>query len=68
MPGCEEGIDDAFVAWLDELCTELSCVYVPVELLLEPYDGPSLLEDEEIPEEILAALAAESGDQEDDAD
>ncbi|GAA2609576.1 MULTISPECIES: hypothetical protein [Streptomyces] len=65
---CEEGLDDAFVAWLDELCTELSCVYVPVTLLLEPYDGPSQLEDEEIPEEILAALAAESGDQDDDAD
>lgn len=63
VPGCAEGIDDAFVAWLDELCTELACVYVPVELLLEPYDGPSRLEDEEIPEEALAALAAESGDE-----
>ncbi|MFC8872928.1 hypothetical protein ACFUAC_35665 [Streptomyces sp. NPDC057148] len=64
VPGCEEGIDAAFVAWLDELCTELGCVYVPVELLLQPYDGPSRLEDEEIPEEIATALAAESGDEE----
>ncbi|MDT0611522.1 hypothetical protein [Streptomyces lancefieldiae] len=46
VPGCEEGLDAAFVTWLDELCTELGCVYVPAELLLEPYDGPSRLEDD----------------------
>lgn len=44
--GCEEGLSDEFVTWLDELCTELGCVYVPVELVLEPYDGPNLQEDE----------------------
>ncbi|MGC9382839.1 hypothetical protein [Streptomyces sp. MH13] len=66
VPGCEEGLGEAFVTWLDELCTELGCVYVPVELLLEPYDGPSSLEDEEIPEEVLAAWAAEFGDEEEE--
>lgn len=61
VPGCETGLDASFVSWLDDLCEELGCVYVPVGLLLEPYDGPSLGEDEEA-EAILAALAAEDGD------
>ncbi|CAL9417700.1 hypothetical protein ACWDTQ_20265 [Streptomyces cellulosae] len=68
MPDSGEGIDAAFVAWLDRLCTQLDCVYVPVELLLEPYDGPAAIGDEEIPAEALAALTDESGDQAVDAD
>ncbi|MFV2117185.1 hypothetical protein ACE14D_01495 [Streptomyces sp. Act-28] len=65
MPGCEAGLSDAFVTWLDELCMELGCIYVPVELLLEPYEGPSVLEDEES-EAVLAALAAEADDEEEE--
>ncbi|MCL8013390.1 hypothetical protein [Streptomyces sp. AS02] len=65
LPRGEAGLSDEFVAWLDELCTELGCVYVPAELVLEPYDGPTLQEDEEA-EAVLAALAAESGDEEED--
>ncbi|MGW7499018.1 hypothetical protein ACWGKA_32625 [Streptomyces luteogriseus] len=60
LPGCEEGLDDEFVTWLDELCTELGCVYVPIELLMEPYDGPTSLGDDEAGEAVLAALAAAS--------
>ncbi|MGW0863931.1 hypothetical protein [Streptomyces sp. NPDC002611] len=66
LPGCEEGLSDEFVTWLDELCTELGCVYVPIELLMELYDGPSPLEDDEIPEEVLATPAAESGDEDEE--
>ncbi|AZQ34504.1 hypothetical protein EJ357_14290 [Streptomyces cyaneochromogenes] len=64
LPGCEEGLSDEFVTWLDELCTELGCVYVPVELVKEPYDGPILLGDEALTEEFLAALAAASEEDE----
>ncbi|MEW2634474.1 hypothetical protein AB0903_23255 [Streptomyces sp. NPDC048389] len=63
LPGCEEGLSDTFVTWLDELCTELGCVYVPVDLLLEPYDGPSPIGEEDFPEEVLATLAAQDGDE-----
>ncbi|MEX3106612.1 MULTISPECIES: hypothetical protein [unclassified Streptomyces] len=49
VPGCEEGLDESFVTWLDGVCTELGCVYVPAGLLLEPYDGPTRLEDGELP-------------------
>ncbi|OUD03257.1 hypothetical protein [Streptomyces swartbergensis] len=63
LPGCEEGLGDEFVTWLDELCTELGCVYVPIELLMEPYDGPTPLGDDEAGEAILAALAAASADE-----
>ncbi|HEY8981944.1 MAG TPA: hypothetical protein VIU15_20460 [Streptomyces sp.] len=51
VAGCEEGLGEKFVVWLDALCTELGCVYVPVRLLLEPYDGPSSLADPAIPGE-----------------
>ncbi|WP_050374722.1 hypothetical protein [Streptomyces acidiscabies] len=51
VPGCAQGLSETFVTWLDVLCTELGCVYVPVELLLEPYDGPSPLEDGSLPGE-----------------
>ncbi|MFM9445552.1 hypothetical protein [Streptomyces acidiscabies] len=51
VPGCAQGLSETFTAWLDGLCTELGCVYVPAELLLEPYDGPSPLEDGSLPGE-----------------
>ncbi|MFJ4721408.1 hypothetical protein [Streptomyces luteogriseus] len=60
LPDYEERLDDEFVTWLDELCTELGCVYVPIELLMEPYDGPTSLGDDEAGEAVLAALAAAS--------
>ncbi|RDD90239.1 hypothetical protein [Streptomyces parvulus] len=46
-PGCERGLDTGFVTWLDELCAEIGCIFVPVGLLLEPYDGPTRLEDDD---------------------
>ncbi|AMW10729.1 hypothetical protein A4E84_15170 [Streptomyces qaidamensis] len=58
MPGCEEGLTEEFLIWLDELCTELGCVHVPVTLLLEPYDGRAQLEPPEEDEEVLRAWAA----------
>ncbi|MFJ9796931.1 hypothetical protein [Streptomyces sp. NPDC101145] len=67
VPGCEEGLSAPFVTWLDDLCGELGCVYVPVALLLEPYDGPSLEEDEEA-EAILAALAAQDDEEAEEED
>ncbi|MEV5430905.1 hypothetical protein [Streptomyces sp. NPDC052701] len=66
MPGCEDGLGDEFLTWLDELCTELGCIYVPNELLMEPYDGPTPLGDDEAGEAILAALAAASADEDRD--
>jgi hypothetical protein len=68
LPGCEEGLSDEFVAWLDELCTELGCVYLPVGLAMEPYDGPTPLGDDEITGEILAALAAATTDEEEEGE
>ncbi|MDX3384635.1 hypothetical protein PV682_24665 [Streptomyces niveiscabiei] len=49
VPGCAEGLAEPFTAWLDGVCADLGCVYVPVGLLLEPYDGATRLEDGEIP-------------------
>lgn len=66
LPGCQEGLNDEFVAWLDELCEELGCIYVPIELVMEPYDGPTRLGDDEAGEATLAALAASSPDEEED--
>ncbi|MFE2357875.1 hypothetical protein [Streptomyces parvulus] len=36
-----EGPGDAFVTWLDEVCTAAGCVLVPWALLLERYEGPT---------------------------
>ncbi|MFF7314785.1 hypothetical protein [Streptomyces sp. NPDC008137] len=66
MPGCEDGLDDEFLTWLDELCTELGCIHMPIELLMEPYAGPTALGDDEADEAILAALAASSADGEEE--
>jgi hypothetical protein len=40
-PGAAEGPGDEFVTWLDELCTAAGCVFVPLAVLLEPYEGPT---------------------------
>ncbi|MGA5065526.1 hypothetical protein ACPB9E_17485 [Streptomyces exfoliatus] len=45
---------------LDGVCTASGCVFVPIELLLESYDGRSVLE-QMYAEPLLAALAAEQG-------
>ncbi|MFJ6630029.1 hypothetical protein ACIQMR_01305 [Streptomyces sp. NPDC091376] len=60
MPGSQQGLTEDFLTWLDGVCTDLGCVFVPVELLLEPYDGRSVLE-QMYAEPLLAALAAEQG-------
>ncbi|UZI31571.1 hypothetical protein N7925_26525 [Streptomyces sp. CA-278952] len=61
-PGPTEGMTDQFVEWLDATCVAADCVFVPLDLLLEPYDGPSLLE-EAYADEVLSALATdEDGD------
>ncbi|MGX5209235.1 hypothetical protein ACWKT3_11105 [Streptomyces violaceus] len=65
LPGGAAGPGEEFVTWLDELCTEVGCIYVPAELVMEPYDGPTLREDEAA-EAVLAALAAASADEEEE--
>ncbi|MGA5527161.1 hypothetical protein [Streptomyces pseudogriseolus] len=40
-PGAAEGLPAESVAWLDAVCAAAGCVVVPLDLLLEPYDGPS---------------------------
>ncbi|MFJ6511613.1 hypothetical protein ACIQMO_02810 [Streptomyces sp. NPDC091406] len=59
-PGPTEGMTDQFIPWLDATCAAADCVFVPLDLLLEPYDGPSLLE-EAYANEVLSVL---TGDQE----
>ncbi|MFE6098826.1 hypothetical protein ACFVQ4_02565 [Streptomyces laurentii] len=70
MPGSEQGLTEEFLGWLDGACAGAGCVFVPVELLLEPYDGVFILE-QMYAEPLLKALAAEQGwgdDVEDDED
>lgn len=57
-PGPTEGMPDQFVSWLDATCVAADCVFVPLELLLEPYNGPSVLE-EAYADEILSAFATD---------
>ncbi|MEW2130543.1 hypothetical protein [Streptomyces sp. NPDC005435] len=42
-PDCEGDPPGEFSTWLDQVCTAAGCTFVPVQLLLEPYDGPSEL-------------------------
>jgi hypothetical protein len=69
MPGSEQGLTERFLSWLDGVCARSDCVFVPVELLLELYDGVSMLE-QMYAEPLLKALAAEQGwgDDEDEED
>ncbi|MFD8432716.1 hypothetical protein ACFV1R_34575 [Streptomyces coelicoflavus] len=59
-----------FVTWLDEVCTAAGCVFVPLELLLEPYDGPTptLVDDDRFFLETLAALGPDGPEGTEDAD
>ncbi|MGI5196199.1 hypothetical protein ACQEVY_21515 [Streptomyces sp. CA-288835] len=65
VPSAKEGLTEEFVTWLDGICTAQGLTFVPIELLLEPYDGPSLA-DEEIPAELLAAFADDGEEEEDE--
>ncbi|GGQ58105.1 hypothetical protein [Streptomyces flaveolus] len=57
------------MTWLDGVCTAMGCTFVPVDLLREPYEGPSVLEahrDEELVAVLVAAgeTAEEEGEEE----
>lgn len=62
-PGPTEGLTAEVESLLGEICTEAGCFYVPLELLLQPYDGKSLLGDLEVPE---ACASSEPSDAEGD--
>ncbi|MFE1587636.1 hypothetical protein ACFW6Q_18365 [Streptomyces sp. NPDC058737] len=57
-----------FVTWLDETCTAAGCVFVPLDVLLEPYDGPTptLVDEDRDFVEMLTALGLDDEDDEDD--
>ncbi|MFM9696664.1 hypothetical protein [Streptomyces europaeiscabiei] len=57
QPDPARGLTEDVVTWLDEVCAAAGCVFVPVTLLQEPYDGPSLPAGPEIPAETWAALS-----------
>ncbi|MEV7653813.1 hypothetical protein AB0O39_06535 [Streptomyces anulatus] len=57
-PGPTEGMTEQFVSWLDTMCVAADCVFVPLDLLLEPYDGPSVLE-EAYADEVLSSFATD---------
>ncbi|WP_225644668.1 hypothetical protein [Streptomyces werraensis] len=40
-PGAAMDLPAEYVTWLDAVCAAAGCVFVPLDLLLEPYDGPS---------------------------
>ncbi|MEV5265160.1 hypothetical protein [Streptomyces werraensis] len=40
-PGAATDLPAEYVTWLDGVCAAAGCVFVPLDLLLEPYDGPS---------------------------
>ncbi|MFE5599590.1 hypothetical protein ACFQ8O_10420 [Streptomyces coelicoflavus] len=65
-----EGLSAKFVDWLDGVCTAAGCVLVPLELLLEPYEGPTttLVDDDRFFVETLAALGLDDEDGEDGED
>ncbi|MFE0412743.1 hypothetical protein [Streptomyces tendae] len=66
------GLSGEFVTWLDEVCTAAGCVFVPLHVLLEPYDGPTptLVDEDRVFVETLAALGygGADGDEEDGDD
>ncbi|MFL9653547.1 hypothetical protein ACJ7VE_07515 [Streptomyces sp. PB17] len=64
------GPSGEFVTWLDEVCTAAGCVFVPLDVLLEPYDGPTrtLVDEDRVFVETLAALGYGGGDDEDEED
>ncbi|MGX1120759.1 hypothetical protein RKD37_006122 [Streptomyces ambofaciens] len=61
------GLSGEFVTWLDGVCTAAGCVLVPLDVLLEPYDGPTwtLVDEDRVFVEALAALGHDGEDDED---
>jgi hypothetical protein len=61
------GLSGEFVTWLDEVCTAAGCVLVPLDVLMEPYDGPTptLVDEDRVFVETLAALGHDDEDDED---
>ncbi|WP_162833094.1 hypothetical protein [Streptomyces sp. CB09001] len=60
-----------FVTWLDGTCTAAGCVFVPLDVLLEPYDGPTptLVDEDRDFVEMLPALGLDDeGDEGDEGD
>ncbi|MFE3387304.1 hypothetical protein [Streptomyces anulatus] len=64
-PDPTEGLTDKLESRLGEICAEAGCLYVPLEILLQPYNGKSLLGDLEVPE---ACASSECADTEGDRD
>ncbi|CAM5439308.1 hypothetical protein STENM36S_04398 [Streptomyces tendae] len=64
------GLSGEFVTWLDEVCTAAGCVFVPLDVLLEPYDGPTptLVDEDRAFARTLAALGHDSHDSRDGHD
>ncbi|MFC8081717.1 hypothetical protein [Streptomyces sp. NPDC057340] len=61
------GPSGEFVTWLDEVCTAAGCVFVPLDVLLEPYHGPTptLVDEDRAFAEVVAALGHDDEDDED---
>ncbi|MFE9847656.1 hypothetical protein ACFYPN_02415 [Streptomyces sp. NPDC005576] len=69
LPGVEESLTEEYATWLDGVCTAIGCTFVPVELLREPYDGPSPLlaaGDAALAEVLVAAGEAEGEEGDED--
>ncbi|WP_226030494.1 hypothetical protein [Streptomyces hyderabadensis] len=61
------GPSGEFVTWLDEVCTAAGCVFVPLDVLLEPYNGPTptLVDEDRAFAEVVAAPGHDGEDDED---
>ncbi|MGW0858270.1 hypothetical protein [Streptomyces sp. NPDC002690] len=67
-PG-EDGLTEELTTWLNGVCTVMGCVFVPDELLREPYRGPSRLPaaaDVELAAVLVAAGEAEEEEGDED--
>lgn len=70
-PGAATDLPAECVTWLDAVCTAAGCTFVPLDLLLEPYDGPSPTwadEDEALVRALEAAGEPADDEEEDDED
>lgn len=65
-PRSTEGLTKEFMTWLDAVCTAAGCTFVPLDLLLEPYEGstPTLHEGDRLLAEALSASAGDEGEDE----
>ncbi|CAL9471856.1 hypothetical protein GCM10010243_63520 [Streptomyces matensis] len=69
-PGAATDLPAECVTWLDAVCTAAGCTFVPLDLLLEPYDGPSptWADEDEALVRALEAAGEPADDEEDDED